>query len=137
MVDNTWFPPDQMLSVTDARSACRAINVIVEQGEGTRTSPLEGPDGEPAHYYRLAQIVYGRMLVKDPDTKEGYSYSGAPVPLNPAGVESLSRRQGVRLRPRQPRFNLVQRFNYSHTSLLRALHQTFNGTPDNSRARSA
>jgi rubrerythrin len=42
VVDNTWFPPDQMFPVTDAKSACRAIDVIVEQGEGTRTSPLEG-----------------------------------------------------------------------------------------------
>ena len=132
VVDNTWFPPDQMFPVTDARSACRAINVIVEQGEGTRTSPLEGLDGEPAHYYRLAQIVYGRMLVKDPDTKEGYSYSGAPVPLNPAGVWNLyPDAKAFDYAPDSRAFNLVQRFNYSYTSLLRALHQTFNGTPDN------
>src|SRR5262249_12470845 len=36
VVDNTWFPPDQMFPVTNVDSACRAIDVIVEQGEGTR-----------------------------------------------------------------------------------------------------
>lgn len=132
VVDNTWFPKDQMFAVTDIESACKAIDVIVEQGEGTTTSPLEGPDGEPAHYYRLAQIVYGRMLVKDPETKEGYSYSGAPVPLNPAGVWNLyPDAKVVDYDPASRAYNLVQRFNHSYTSLLRALHQTFNGTPDN------
>jgi len=131
VVDNTWFPPDQMFPVTDCASACKAIDVIVEQGEGTTTSPLEGPDGEPAHYYRLAQIVYGRMLVKDPDTKEGYSYSGAAVPLNPAGVWNLyPDAKAVDYDPNSRAYNLVQRFNYSYTALLRALHQTFNGTPE-------
>jgi len=132
VVDNTWFPADQMFPVTDAKSACRAIDIIIEQGEGTRTSPLEGPDGEPAHYYRLAQIVYGRMLMKDPDTKEGYSYSGAPVPLDPAGVWNLYPDAKVVDYPADTRaYNLVQQFNYSYTSLLRLLHQTFNGAPDN------
>ena len=35
--------------------------------------------------------------------------------------------------PASRAYNLVQRFNYSYTSLLRALHQTFNGSPDNLR----
>jgi ferritin-like protein len=132
VVDNTWFPADQMFAVTGVDSACKAIDVIVEQGEGTTTSPLEGPDGEPAHYYRLAQIVYGRLLAKDPDTKEGYSYSGTPVPLNPAGVWNLyPDAKVVDYDPDSRAHNLVQRFNYSYTALLRALHQTFNGTPDN------
>jgi hypothetical protein len=134
VIDNTWFPADQMFPVTSADSACRALDVIVEQGEGTTTSPLEGPDGEPAHYYRLAQILYGRLLVKDADTKEGYSYSGAPVPLNPGGVWNLYPDAKVAdYGPDSRAYNLVQRFNYSYTSLLRALHQTFNGTPDNLR----
>jgi len=132
VVDNTWFPADQMFPVTDCKSACRAIDVIVEQGEGTRTSPLEGPDGVPAHYYRFAQIVYGRKLVKDAETDEGYSYSGAPVPLNPAGVWNLYPDAKVAdYQPDSLAYNLVQRFNYSYTALLRALHQTFNGKPEN------
>ncbi len=131
VVDNTWFPNDQMFPVTDFPSACKAINVIVEQGEGTRTSPLDSPGGEPAHYYRLAQIVYGRLLVKDASTKEGYSYSGAPVPLNPAGIWNLyPDAKVVDYEPGRAR-NLVERFNYSYTALLRSLHTTFNGNPQN------
>jgi hypothetical protein len=125
VIDNTWFPADQMFPVTNVERACEAIDVIVEQGEGTTTSPLEGQDGEPAHYY-------GRLLVRDPDTKEGYSYSGAAVPLNPAGVWNLyPDAKVVDYEPDSRAYNLVQRFNYSYTTLLRALHQTFNGTPDN------
>jgi hypothetical protein len=70
--------------------------------------------------------------VKDPDTEEGYSDSGAPVPLNPAGVWNLyPDAKVVDYEPNSRAYNLVQRFNHSYTSLLRALHQTFNGTPDN------
>jgi hypothetical protein len=121
-----------MFPVTDVASACKAIDVIVEQGEGTKTSPLEGPEGIPAHYYRLAQIVYGRLLVKDPDSKNGYSYSGAPITLNPAGVWNLYPDAKVQdYAPETRAYGLVTRFNYSYTALLRAIHRTFNGTPGN------
>jgi hypothetical protein len=130
VVDNTWFPASELFPVADVDSACRAIDVIVDQGEGTRASPLDRPGGRPAHYYRLAQIVYGRMLLEDTSTTEGWSYSGAAVPLNPAGVwnlypdaKAVDYANGSRER------NLVDRFNYSYTNLLRALHTTFNGKP--------
>jgi ferritin-like protein len=130
VVDNTWFPAEQMFAVIDVESARKAIDIIVEQGEGTKTTPLGGPGGEPAHYYRLAQIVYGRKLVPDKTTKEGYSYSGAPVPLDPAGVWNLyPDAKAVDYAPGSRARNLVERFNYSYTSLLRSLHSTFNGGP--------
>ncbi|HEX8166333.1 MAG TPA: ferritin-like protein [Beijerinckiaceae bacterium] len=136
VVDNTWFPASELFPVVDVDTACKAIDVIVEQGEGTKSSPLEHPGGEPAHYYRLAQIVYGRELVEDESTDEGYSYSGAAVPLDPAGVwnllpdaKAVDYAEGSRAR------YLADRFNYAYTSLLRALHRTFNGEPE--RLRSA
>src|SRR5205085_12465252 len=51
-----------VLSATDAD---RAIQTIKEQGEGTSQSP--GPSSDPqdrAHYYRFAELYYGRTLVK-------------------------------------------------------------------------
>jgi rubrerythrin len=130
VVDNTWFPADQLFEVTDADSADKAIDIIVEQGEGTTTDPLEGPGGEPAHYYRLAQIVYGRKLVKDATTDEGWSFSGAPIPLDPSGVWNLyPDAKVVDYAPGSRARNLVEQFNYSYTALLRALHALFNGGP--------
>ena len=130
VVDNTWFPADQLFPVTNADSAGKAIDIIVEQGEGTTTDPLEGPGGEPAHYYRLAQIVYGRKLVKDATTDEGFSYSGAPVPLDPSGVWNLyPDAKAVDYAPGTRARNLVEQFNFSYTALLRSLHVLFNGGP--------
>ena len=48
-----------LIAVTDVDSAVQAINLIVEQGEGTTTSPLD-PQDDPAHYYRFAEVYYGK-----------------------------------------------------------------------------
>src|SRR5687768_5536586 len=32
-----WFPSGELFAVTDIKSASRAINIIIEQGEGTKT----------------------------------------------------------------------------------------------------
>ena len=45
--------------VTDLDSACRALQEIVEQGEGEMTSAFDA-DGDLAHYYRFEQLKYGR-----------------------------------------------------------------------------
>jgi rubrerythrin len=126
VIDNTWFAPDLLFRIVDVDSACRAIDVVVDQGEGTKKSP-EGPGGRPAHYYRFREIVEARLLIKD---RQGYAYAGDPVSLDPEGVWNLypdpkaaDYAAGSRAR------NLVERFNYSYTALLRTLHQAFNGAP--------
>jgi hypothetical protein len=84
----TWFPAGQLFAIHDVASAVRGIEIIVDQGEGTAKDPFEA-DGEPAHYYRFAEILHGRRLVPDPAAKEKYSYSGEPVPFDPAGIWDL------------------------------------------------
>jgi len=133
VVDNTWFPPSQLFPVDGVESAVAALTVIIDQGEGTKLSPLESPHGGPvAHYYRFAEIVYARRLVRDASHPNQFSYSGAPVPLDPAGIwnlvadaKSVDYAEGSQAR------RISDRFNYSYTSLLKALHETFNGRPDN------
>lgn len=132
VVDNTWFPSTQLFPVTNVESAVAALSVIIDQGEGTKRSPLESPHGgPPAHYYRFAEIVYARRLVRDPAHPNQFSFSGAPVPLDPAGVwnllpdaKSVDYAEGTQAR------RISDRFNYSYTALLRALHETFNGRPE-------
>ncbi|HEU4535754.1 MAG TPA: ferritin-like domain-containing protein, partial [Polyangiaceae bacterium] len=131
VVDSTWYPPSQLFPVTDAASAVRALEVIVDQGEGTKTDPLEARHGAPAHYYRFAEIAYARRLVRDQAEANGFSYSGAPVPLNPAGVWNLlPNAKAVDYTPGSQARHLAERFNYSYTCLLKALHETFNGRPE-------
>ncbi len=131
VVDATWFPADQLFAVETVEDAARAVQVIVEQGEGTRTSPDDG-DLEPAHYYRFAEIVNGRELVRDPQQPVGWSYSGAPVGVDPAGVwnvlddpKTVDYPVGSRAR------TLADQFNVAYTNLLRALERTFDGDHGN------
>ena len=55
----------EIIAVTDVKSASAAIETIVEQGEGTSKSPLGDQAGdELAHYYRFAEIVHGKKLIR-------------------------------------------------------------------------
>ncbi len=50
--------------IKNVSTASQAINIIVEQGEGTTTTPSD-LEGQFAHY-RFAEIFNGRALIKNP-----------------------------------------------------------------------
>ncbi|MEE3624464.1 ferritin-like protein [Nitrospirillum sp. BR 11752] len=134
VVDNAWFPPDQLFPVTDVASAVRALEVIKRQGEGTSHNPFDG-DGQPAHYYRFEEIVAGHRLVRDPMAPQGYSFTGAPVPFEPEGVIQFVENSHLSdYAPDTLAYSGVAQANYTYTSLLNALHTTFNGEPNKLRA---
>jgi hypothetical protein len=124
------------VAVTGVTSACAAIDTIIDQGEGTLTSPLEVVGTDVAHYYRFAEIVHGRRLVRNPATGLGtspgqrYIYAGAPVPVQPEAVWNAP------LNPKTAAYpdgsaarHACQAFNYTYTGVLKALHAAFNGAP--------
>jgi hypothetical protein len=124
-----WFARDELFAVKDVVSAKRALDLIVAQGEGSRTSPL-GPEGQPAHYYRFAELRHGRRLVPDASVPEGYSYSGEPIPFDAAGVLPMGDDPGAQEYPvGSEAWRLAERFDATYSSLLNALHLTFNGEP--------
>lgn len=123
--------PDVMpgaIVVVDVATAQQAIQTIIEQGEGTSTSPEEiGGDSLYAHYYRFMQIKKGALLVLNPQTDQ-YSYTGAPITFDPSGVYPLP------INPKSSDYQKgsIQRFacdnfNYTYTTLLHSLHVLFNG----------
>jgi hypothetical protein len=133
VIDNTWFPSDQLFRIVDVDTAVAAINVIVQQGEGTRVSPDE--EGEPAHYYRFAQLVYARKLARDVSVPPGWSYSGPSVGIDPAGVWNLLPNAKIADYRTGSREQLLgDQVNRGYTSLLRSLQVTFNGHPDRLKA---
>lgn len=124
--------PDLMheaVVVYNVETALQAINTIIEQGEGTSTSPLDGEGDELAHYYRFMQIKKGHLLVADPSAPGGYSYTGAPLPFDPASVYAAPTNPA--LPPGYPAGSAQafanDNFNYTYTSLLASLHELFNG----------
>ncbi|MCA9527982.1 MAG: ferritin-like protein [Myxococcales bacterium] len=117
---------DGAVVVTDCASAQAALQIIVEQGEGTATSPEEVDGTRLAHYYRFLQIQKGRALV--PDAAGGWAYAGPPIVFDPTGVA------GVPRDPDQPPYPpgsaeafANDTFNYTYTSLLFALRDLFSG----------
>lgn len=126
-----WFPSSQLFAVTDVASAVRALRLVVEQGEGTASSPGDGDgDGELAHYYRFAEIRNGRRLVVDPGAEEGYSYTGDPVVLDPSGVLPMTTDPEMAFYPPGTAAGLLAaQFNRTYRHLLVSLQDAFCGRP--------
>ena len=125
--------PDLMresVVVVNVATAQQAINTIIEQGEGTTTSPLEGGGivDAPAHYYRFMEIQKGYQLVADTTAPGGYAYNGAPIPFDPTGVYPVATNPASsHYKPGSVQASANNNFNYTYTSLLSSLHALFNG----------
>jgi hypothetical protein len=123
-----WFGT-RLRTLRTPADAIAAISALVEEGEGTSKSPLD-PEGQIAHYYRFEQLIHGRYLIADATVPEGYSYSGARIPFDPAAVHPLTPNQRLAaLQPDTQAYRLASQFAFTFTKMLKALHQTFNGTP--------
>lgn len=135
MTFEKFFPKKLLFPITDLETACRGIDIIVNQGEGTTLDPFVNPNDtmtpEPAHYYRFQEIVKGKKLVKNPKTKSGYSYSGDPIPFNDKAIPNMKENPKMSDYPVDSLAYVNSRlFNFSYTDLLNSLHRTFNGEPE-------
>lgn len=130
------FGPGELFPIRDVTAAVKGIDVIKQQGEGTTTSPLD-PEKELAHYYRFAEIWHGRTLVPvenpppgTPDDKK-YRYDGPAIPFAESKVlPEIDDPSAAKYPTSTQAHYLNVNFNYAYTSLLKALHRTFNGHPD-------
>ena len=122
-----WFDPSHVFPITGVKSAGKGIDVIVVEGEGTSTDPFEWCD-DPAHFYKFSEIYRGRKIVK---TDDGYAYDGDPIPFDEAGVYPMVDNPKIDDFPVGSAARiLTERYAYSYSSLLNALHVAFNGQPD-------
>ena len=120
------FSSSDLIPVTDVASAARAIEIIVEQGEGTTTSPLDAAGDEYAHYYRFEEIVKGHELEPAGDS---YAFTGPAIPFDPAGVWPLP------ANPKRAAYSSAaghacDTFNYTYSGLLGTLQIVFDGSPE-------
>ncbi len=121
----------EVIPVNDLASASAAIKAIVEQGEGTTSSPLGDAAGdELAHYYRFAEIKEGKKLVSAPKLKPPWAYAGEAIPYDATKVYPvIADPHSERYPAGSPARHACDTFNYTYTSLLKVLHETFNGSP--------
>jgi bacterioferritin (cytochrome b1) len=140
-------PPDRqvaldgVVTVTDATTAEQAISTIIDQGEGTATSPVESagtnlPGTDFAHFYRFSEIVHGRKLIPNPD-------AGPSTPPDQQfifGPDVIPAPTGVLAAPANPTAagypegsaarTACDDFNATYTSMLKTLQTVFTGRPD-------
>lgn len=126
VVNANWFSPDRLFAITDVDAACRAIDLIKLEGEGTSESPFESP-GDSAHFYRFGEIAAGREVV---ETATGFAYAGTPILFDPAGVWPLRPNCKIAdFAPGTQARTRIEAFAYNYSALLNALHNAFNGDP--------
>lgn len=107
--------------------AIRALETIVQQGEGSSTGPTSG-DAELAHYYKFSEISIGRALV--PGGPKGYSYTGPAIPFDRTAVLPILTNPRTADYAKHPiAQRLSEAFNSQYSNLLRSLNEAFNGAP--------
>ncbi len=115
------------LAIDSLDAAVSAIQTILNQGEGK--GPFDPSDGagELAHYYRFAEIVQGRRLIRVGD---GFGFEGEAIPFDPEGVYpmvddpySSMWAPGTRARA------LADQFSSTYQGLLDVLQSAWSGSP--------
>ena len=128
LVDPRWFSVDRLFVISNVQTAQSAIALIVQEGEGTKQSPLDGSATEMAHYYRFEAIVRGHQL--RPTAREpGFAWTAKPSRLIPAASSFQPDLKLADLTPGSRAHEVASRFADAYTRLLNSLHRTFNGEP--------
>jgi Ferritin-like len=128
-VADGWFAAERLFPITGVQSAVKALEIIIEEGEGTETSPLSGGK-DFAHYYRFEEISHLRRLVLDPNSANGYSFSGAVLPFDATKVYTLTPNQKLAdLDANSEGARRANQFAFVYTKLLKAMQRVFDGEP--------
>jgi hypothetical protein len=124
-----WIGTHYLHPVFRLKDALNAITLIVDQGEGTTTSPAADPE-ELAHYYRFEQIHRGASLNPDPTAPDGYEWGQPAIVLANNGVwPMLDNPPCVPLPEGSQVARVSDQFDATFTSLIDDLQRTFDGAP--------
>ncbi|WP_314246885.1 ferritin-like domain-containing protein [Streptomyces kutzneri] len=123
---------NSLVPLSTPRAVDDAIQVIMEQGEGSHSSPKNryfGTEGELAHYYAFRQILQGKKLVEVPTAPEGWAYQGDPIAMPEAHRMGTVPRGGWAQEPMYLPDAEVQalltKFNRRYGELLRWLEKAW------------
>ena len=129
VVPLAWFGSDRSLAITGSAAAMRAIDLIVEEGEGRPDTPFD-PDGGYAHYYKFWEIAELRRIAADASAPDGFAFSGAAIPFDAAAVWDLTPNQTLDGLDRDSLAGRrASQFSFVFTKLMHALQVTFDGSP--------
>jgi len=112
--------------VVDADSACKAIDLIIEQGEG-EIKNIFGAEGEIAHYYRFDQLKKGRYYQIGDKPGEP---SGAELHINWEAVWPIAVNLKLNEIPEKSELHAAAAdFNEAYRRFLALLTHAFNAEP--------
>ncbi len=124
-----WIGPHYLHRIAGLDGAHEAITTIIDQGEGTSTSPAADPE-ELAHYYRFEQIQREQTLNPDPEAPDGFAWGQPVVGLADNGVWPMTDNPPlVALPAGSPAARASDQLDGTFTSLMNELQRTFDGTP--------
>ncbi|MBI3234488.1 MAG: ferritin-like protein, partial [Bacteroidetes bacterium] len=92
MTYEKFYPSTLLFDIIDKDTALRGIDIIIDQGEGSTTSPFVNPDddashAEPAHYYRFEEIYKGKTILPNP--AGGYMFGDPAIPFSPDKIPNM------------------------------------------------
>ncbi|MGR4881220.1 ferritin-like protein [Streptomyces sp. LARHCF249] len=129
---NAHGPGNSLVPLATPKAVDDAVQVIMEQGEGSHSSPKNpffGREGELAHYYEFRQILNGKKLVEVPTAPEGWAYQGDPIAMPEAHRMGTVPKDGwaqePAYRPSEAVQALLTKFNQRYSELLRWLERTW------------
>ena len=132
--DYYWGGGNKIIPVSDLASATAALEIVITQGEGAWRHPgsrLEFAPETPlpmGHYYRFAEIFYGRHYTDADDPAK--PPTGTPLPVDYAAVYPIKTNpQSSDYAPDSKLAALNAAFNARYTEMLRQLAQALSGTP--------
>lgn len=124
-----WIDQNHLHAVLNLEDALKAIELIVEQGEGTQQSPADQSD-ELAHYYRFQQIQRHESLNRDRAVPAGYEWGPPTIGLDDAGVwPMVENPPEVPLPQGSEVARVSDQFDGTFTLLINELQRTFGGEP--------
>lgn len=124
--------PIKNFIVKNKKHAIELLNWIVDQGEGSSAGPLDG-NGDPAHYYRFAEIYKGGKLVKDISQPLGYAYDRARFPINCDFTKIMQFASNPKMKdfsPESRQYKGLKAFNQKYKLMFEQLQQFYEGAGD-------
>ncbi|MGK7925163.1 MAG: ferritin-like protein [Spirulina sp.] len=125
----------EIIPVTDLRSAVRALRVIQEQGEGSRSETIYDAERNLCHYYRFQQLELGQYYVIDRDdplkSDQPDRPTGGTFPIDWDAVYPVLENAKLSDYPADSElYTYAQEFQKAYSDFLKEIEDAFNGHPE-------
>ncbi len=129
-----WRGGGKPIAVTDFASAEKALNEIIDQGEGASTSLYDGDANEYdqtpdlAHFYKFSEIYYQRQYLNHDDPLSPPTGADIQVEYDKTyPVRTNCKQSDFANNPDLAQLNL--RFNQGYSLMLKQIEEAFSGNP--------